>query len=1042
MVIRQMGDFDGITDAEAMRLLSPGVQRWVSRQGWSGFRQIQRDSIGVLLCDNGRPNVVISAATASGKALTDDMPVLTTAGWKSIATITTSDYVYGSDGMSHAVLGVFPQGMHDSYRVLLADGRYVDCNLDHIWRVIDYADDGNIKNIMTRDILQKGLSFGSKERFSIPQCSSIEESDVTNDLALRKSKKERLYFVHKTIEKYGQQCDNGDMLISGVPNSQLEYIIGYIRSLGISASDRDNAIRIYKTACSKHDHGSSNAVGIVGIVPNGKQESMTCISVDSPDHTYITKDFVVTHNTEASFMPMLSIVEQETAEHKEDHHIRAMYVAPLKALINDQYRRLADMASYCGTSVYMWHGDAPTGQKTRLMKNHDGILMTTPESLESFLMNRGEWCSNFLHPSVIVIDEFHSFLGEGRGKQLTSLIARVSTLNESHGIESPTKIALSATLSQLDLVATMLDPDSPTAIIDATQDTQDKSSLVVKCFQPALKYTDYDGDQTTDYIGMAKEIIDGSGFDKTLTFCRSREAVETVTTSINDVLGDVRQSPYDKRTAMPHHGLLSKQTREELEQRLVNTEKPTMAVATMTLELGIDIGDIARVYQVDCTNSVASLRQRMGRSGRRNGVRDMEILIPYDTDPANMQKSLLTTIAEIELMRAGWFEPPNARRKDVSVLCSEILSVITQYGSGYADELYGLLCVNGVFRNVDEELMHSVIDDMVASELLTRMDDDCLIIGPQGEIETNDWHFYATFQDQESYAVKAGNKVIGNVTPPEVALQTLANDGVFKLGGKYWQVMNLDIKGKSIEVKQTTNRGKFLTPMSSGSIEMNGNIKQVSTSLLNGKKSKYNPTYLDENGQYALNEAREYAREHRLNGLGLQVFEIGQKGSVDEKEIQRRKIAGYTDDAIVSCDPPISKAAFNAVIALMHMSDDAYYSEDYDDDTPRNGFSLDAVPLWRLAELVDSACDLAPRMIGEEDKLIDAVILQELYEAEKNNHYLSDTTLQLAYGTELIDISGAMKWMQAFKRFWNLPVRQRNGDKLTNKKKTNSDVIK
>lgn len=757
---------------------------------------------------------------------------------------------------------------------------------------------------------------------------------------------------------------------------------------------------------------------------------MTCISIVSPDHTFITKDFVVTHNTEASFMPMLTIVEQDTTEHKDDHHIRAMYVAPLKALINDQYRRLTDMASHCGTSVYMWHGDAPAGQKARLMRKHDGILMTTPESLESFLMNRGDWCSDFLHPSVIVIDEFHSFLGEGRGKQLTSLISRVSAINESHGIESPTRIALSATLSQLDLVATMLDPDRPTAIIDATQDMQDKSSLVVRCFPPAIRRSNCDRDQTTDYIGMAQEIIDGSGYDKTLTFCRSREAVETVTTSINDTLGDVSQRPHDKRVAMPHHGLLSRQTREELEQRLVNTEKPTMAVATMTLELGIDIGDIARVYQVDCTNSVASLRQRMGRSGRRNGVRDMEILIPYDTDSSNMQGSLLTTIAEIELMRAGWFEPPNARRKDVSVLCGEILSVITQYGSGYADELYGLLCVNGAFRNVDDGLMRSVIDDMVTSELLTRMDDGCLIIGGRGEAETSDWHFYASFQDQECYVVKAGSKVIGNVTPPEAALQSLAKGGVFKLGGKYWQVTNLDIKGKSIEVKRTTDRGRFLTPMSSGSIEMDGNIKQVSISLLNGKKSKYNPAYLDENGQYALGMARKYAHEHRLNGLGLQVFDIGQKGSVDDREIQRRKMAGYTDEAIVTCDPPISKAAFNAVIALMHMSDDACYSDEYDDDTQkaRNGFSLEAVPLWRLAELVDSACDIAPSMIGDEDKLIDAVILQELYDAEKNNHYFSDTTLRLAYGTELIDIPGAMKWMKAFKRFWNLPVKQRNGE--------------
>lgn len=799
--------------------------------------------------------------------------------------------------------------------------------------------------------------------------------------------------------------------------------------------------------------------------------------------------------TEAAFLPMLSMIEEDVETEPDVHRIRGMYVAPLKALINDQYRRLTEMASYSDIDVYMWHGDAPQGQKNRLLKSHDGILMTTPESLESFLMRRGGWCQSYLTPDVIVIDEFHSFLGEGRGKQLLDLLARVGFMTVAAGYGRPLRIALSATLSELDTVAYMLEPDIGATIITGGE-SADESELTVKCYEPV--YDDY-GDEKPDTGSMAKSIVAGSGFDKTLTFCRSREGVETTVTAINDVLDEDRKGTGDIRVAMPHHGLLSRQTREELEHRLVSTTKPTMAVATVTLELGIDIGDIAKVYQIGSTTSVASLRQRMGRSGRRDGRRVMEVLMPIDAlNARSLQTCLIDTISEIELMRNGWFEPPSDKRRDVSVLVSEILSVLCQYGCAYPDEIHAMLCEHGAFRNVRRALFDRVLDDMLEAGLVEESPDGTYVIGPDGEHEVNDWHFFATFQDQECYTVRCGERVIGEVTPPDTVLSNLVGMS-FRLGGKSWQVQSVDFDAKVIDVTQISERAEYMRAMSSGSIEMAGMIRRYGISLLAGSRADYIPRYLDENGRKALTVARKVARDRRLNGLGLSLCELGGNGAMamaasalsqdgkraggiglsdapnaggDAMQSPARDAligiisgddghstpdfaadttgsdtsmglglmydAGYVNDAIVSCEPPVDKAALNAILALMErgvaLDDDGgtYWLDDFNNtcDGGSGGTMaqrLACVSLWRLAELVNGALEVADNYVGHEGDLIDIAMLADIRGREKNNKFLDDDTLAMAYGPELMDIEGAERWLTAFQRFYAMPVNKRNG---------------
>lgn len=751
---------------------------------------------------------------------------------------------------------------------------------------------------------------------------------------------------------------------------------------------------------------------------------ITLLEGDTPPNLVISAP-TASGKTEAALMPALSIADDGIVQDGEER-IRVLYLAPLKALINDQYRRAEDMAQWTSVSAYMWHTDVPARIKNALIREHDGMMLTTPESLESFLMNRGRWCSAYLLPDVIVIDEFHAFLGEGRGKQLMSLISRVTRLCEDAGHDAPTRIALSATLSELDVVADMLDPDRETAIIqsDGMQEATDISVLGM----PPLMI---DGIATIDYPGIAGRIIEQSDHDKTLSFCRSRSDVELVTGYINARLDQMRAQGQigndDPIAAMPHHGQLSKQTREELEHRLVATEKPTMAIATQTLELGIDIGDIARVFQVRNASSVSSLRQRLGRSGRRDGIKRLTVLAPLSDDVSkDMQYDLVTSISEIELMRRGWFEPPEARRTDVSVLVSETLSALKQYGSAYQDELYALLCSGGAFRNVSEELYDMVIGDMLSSALVSMHTDGELLIGSKGESLMDDWHFYAVFQDTEGYTVTAGTKIIGTITPSAEALMGLACGMCFQLGGKKWQPLpgGLDTSKHALRVRPSKT-GSVLMNVGSGGPSTCGRILRTNISLLTGKASGYVPKYADATALEALEQARKHAMSVRLNPLGLSI--VIPKDTHSDVDVEAIRQRGYVDDANVHVAPPVDDATLNAIMALVRTVEDK--EPTYDRRGNMIHASFENISLPDLSELVDESLAIADDYIGNEGALIEDTLLSDIRSREKNNMFLSDDTLRMAYGAESMDIRGAVKWMQSFTRFYDLPAARRNGDR-------------
>ena len=126
--------------------------------------------------------------------------------------------------------------------------------------------------------------------------------------------------------------------------------------------------------------------------------------------------------TEAAFLPILSdIVEDYSSS------VRALYVGPLKALINDQFRRLEELCEHAEIPVHKWHGDVGQSKKHGVLKSPGGVLLITPESIESLFINHPDKLDKlFSHLTYIVIDELHAFLDTERGAQLRSLLARLA----------------------------------------------------------------------------------------------------------------------------------------------------------------------------------------------------------------------------------------------------------------------------------------------------------------------------------------------------------------------------------------------------------------------------------------------------------------------------------------------------------------------------------------------------------------------------------------------------------------------------------------
>lgn len=535
------------------------------------------------------------------------------------------------------------------------------------------------------------------------------------------------------------------------------------------------------------------------------------------DRDVLISASTATGKTEAFFLPACSAI----ADSEEGFGI--LYISPLKALINDQYRRLEGLCDMLDMRVTPWHGDSLQSKKKQAKKNPSGILLITPESLESLLVRESGWVSeSFSSLKYIVIDEFHAFIGSERGQHLLSLLNRLEHLLGRYKNPIP-RVALSATLGELDTVPLSLRPNK--SMLCETI-TSSKASATVKVqvqgFTNPIDMQKNDKRVPAD-LRICQVIYDLSRGGSHLVFANSRQRTESIAAQLSDFC----EQNVVPNEFFPHHGSLAKELRQDLESRLQKDSLPTTAICTMTLELGIDIGKVNSVFQVTPPHSVSSLRQRMGRSGRRNSPSILRMLITEDevnadsniTDKLRMR--LVQAIAMIRLLISSkWFEPADSTQMYFSTLLHQVLAVTAQWGGIRADQLYKLLCVEGPFQKTTQAHFISLLSHMGKNELLTQLSSGELSLGIQGEKLVNQYTFYAVFKTPQEFRIITEAKTLG--TLPIDSLIIVGQHLIF--GGKRWKVEDVHLEKKVIRVKAT--KGGRPPSFGGGGMSIHDRIRQ------------------------------------------------------------------------------------------------------------------------------------------------------------------------------------------------------------------------
>lgn len=599
----------------------------------------------------------------------------------------------------------------------------------------------------------------------------------------------------------------------------------------------------------------------------------------STDHLVVIAE-TAGGKTEAAFLPVLSSISTELPG-----SVRAIYVGPLKALINDQFERLENLCSHLELPVHRWHGDVGTASKTALVRDPGGVLLITPESIESLLINRTPHLSNiFGGLRAVVVDELHAFLDNERGLHLSSLLSRLFRYVDP-GQPQPRVIGLSATIGEPEAAQRYIQPDAPHQVLVINPDSP-KPALMLRVHgyragspvddiedaltsdKGARSHTDTSGakdspeaedEETRMLRRIAADLVTHCANASNLIFANAKGDIELCA----DLANEISREQGRRESFLVHHGSLSKELREDVETRM-KSEKQLSTICSSTLEMGIDIGSVRMVGQIGAPWSVSSLRQRMGRSGRRdNESRRLRIFIrEHLEDEAcspveRLPFELLRTIAACELMLGGWCEPASPSQCDLSTLTHQIISTIAERGAATASDLHRRLCVDGPFRAIQPQVFAQLLRQLGSHDIVEQGPDGAIILGLQGERIRKQKDFYAAFATPEEYALLHEGHALGSL--PLKVLPAEGDSLVF--AGRRWQVINIEPQRRIILVKPSRRRQR---PKFTGGLgETHGRVREMMRQAL---ATDTNYSYLDDEARSMLADARVLARDHDLAG--------------------------------------------------------------------------------------------------------------------------------------------------------------------------------
>lgn len=503
--------------------------------------------------------------------------------------------------------------------------------------------------------------------------------------------------------------------------------------------------------------------------------------------------------TEAAFLPALSRTAGDLLS-----GVAVLYVSPLKALINDQHRRLEGLCERLQVEAVRWHGDAPQGPKQRVLRRPQGVVLITPESLEAMLVRRpGKAHRLFGGLQCVIIDELHAFLQGPRGLQLASLLRRVEALIGRR----VQRVGLSATLGDITVATRWLRSEAPDSVRVVEGGGSPELRLQIRGY---LEPPDDDQpDELESGEGQPKALdrIADHLFavlrgQNNLVFGGSRRTVE----ALADRLRRRSEAAGVPNEFFPHHGSLSKALREDLEARLKAGSLPTTAIATSTLELGVDIGSVASVAQIGAPRSLSSLRQRLGRSGRREGapavlrVYVREKSLTTDADPLDrLRPNVARAVAAVRLLVRQFVETPREDAALATAVLHQTLALLAQRGALRPDVAYRALCGGGPLQAFLPGDYVELLRGMAATDppLLEQGPDGALLLGPLAERIVQGREFYALFETDEEWRLVHGGRALG-----AIPLSNLMGVGsLLGFAGRRWRVVSVDDRAKVLGVE-------------------------------------------------------------------------------------------------------------------------------------------------------------------------------------------------------------------------------------------------
>ena len=577
------------------------------------------------------------------------------------------------------------------------------------------------------------------------------------------------------------------------------------------------------------------------------------------DSNLLLSSSTASGKTEAAFFPIIADIVDSPADSKS---ISVLYIAPLKSLINDQFYRLEEVLDQSGITLTHWHGDVSASHKTRLLKNPEGILQITPESLESMVINRSNDIPRlFSDLRYVVIDEIHALIGSDRGNQVICLLSRIARLIGRH----PRRVGLSATLGDVELAADWLGAGSGReTVAPVPARTPLKWRLALEHFY--VQNPNEDQTVTTASANKGGNALLDAGYEylydtvygkKALVFSNSREETEYVTATMRQIARRRR----DSDIFLIHHGNLSAALREDAELKMKDDgEGAVVTCATVTMELGIDIGRLERVAQVGAPTTVSGFLQRLGRSGRRGSPPEMVMVYREEEALPNaplqdiIPWELLRGIGIIDLYsKERFIEPPKIRNMPLSLAFHQTLSILASIGELTPKALAERVLELPPFAKLDKSIYRELLVSMINSDCIELTEQNGLIIGLAGERIINSYKFYAVFNDSDDYTVRCESEEIGTITNP------VPVGDRFALAGRVWEVKEVDVPRRLIFVKLVDGKMTVSWPGEGG--EIHTKLLLAMRDVLLGDEEY---AYLGANARARLDNARRVAKNARV----------------------------------------------------------------------------------------------------------------------------------------------------------------------------------